>query len=740
MRKALANFVEGWREVRWLYPFSYYLLLSILLTTLVSYVAGSSFGKPTDFDLLLALAAGCISFYLAKFRPKSVFGREQRALNYIYTKQIPILIGITLLTLFVLLIILGARLHITQKTGERLVEWTLILAGIVLTNILSLYSQFYKESQGYMLRAAHRIWGYLLTFFIIEWVVAAFFFYLTLGLLLLSAQRFVVAFIIGVLVAAIPMALERSLLPKKGATVKSLERRLTTLLLKLNIAFRHNFAWAIRLCQEQDLYECQQPHGWGLKIAPADLGRRIRKLYEFYKYRIAEERKDPSLLRYDVDRTPWEMFYLLVRHTGRNKLRQYLKNPVPTHFPDWDGSERRRVVGRRSDRKDTNDLNSERTRGYDKDPVSYERTSMTRTEKVPQTDVEQQDEVFAAQVGSVSQERFASWAFSTAQRLRKAVGIGVILAAAISLQSLNPQTWSTLKPDQLDNFFKGLAPQRANLALIQAAACFLLALLTPKPSISAFALRKGINRPDHRTAKEACKRIQLFVVAAYLAWSLYYLVTGLALVLNPGKFDQAISVTLNTVPSVLLFWLYLELAEFTVDAPKVASGERKQDKGEALDSAADDDAPITDAAFHRVISLGVFALTIVPVWYASIRNDENAPFIINIFVVISSCLNGVALALVVGRLGSKIIDPGSITLGLLYFYAVIQPTAATFHISPAAQLIATTVALPLKVLLWLVFVWAFTTGILSEYVSEIRVLLIRERTSRQAKLEKEHKF
>jgi hypothetical protein len=81
-------------------------------------------------------------------------------------------------------------------------------------------------------------------------------------------------------------------------------------------------------------------------------------------------------------------------------------------------------------------------------------------------------------------------------------------------------------------------------------------------------------------------------------------------------------------------------------------------------------------------------------------------------------------------LGSKIIDPGSLTLGLLYFYAVIQPTAATFHASPTAHLFATTVALPLKVLLWLVFVWAFTTGVLSEYVHEIRVLLIRERISR----------
>jgi hypothetical protein len=49
----------------------------------------------------------------------------------------------------------------------------------------------------------------------------------------------------------------------------------------------------------------------------------------------------------------------------------------------------------------------------------------------------------------------------------------------------------------------------------------------------------------------------------------------------------------------------------------------------------------------------------------------------------------------------------STLLGLLYFYAVIQPMAAAFPDNPAVHLLATTVALPLKVLLWLVCVWAF---------------------------------
>ncbi|MDX6693053.1 MAG: hypothetical protein QOF02_656 [Blastocatellia bacterium] len=339
-----------------------------------------------------------------------------------------------------------------------------------------------------------------------------------------------------------------------------------------------------------------------------------------------------------------------------------------------------------------------------------------------------------AQTKSKSNEGFASWAFSTARLLRKAVGIGFILATAISIRHLKLEEWSTLAPgDAVKVFFNTLAPQRANLAFIQAAACFLLALMLPKPSTSTLIHRKSVSKVDRATAQKACQRIHSFVLAIYLAWSLYYLITGLSLLLGPSQFDQAISVTLNTVPSLLFIWLYLELAELTVDDVALSGADKKIDKDEAVKLAIS-----SEVLYYRVITLGIFALTIVPVWYASSRNDPSGPnavFVRNIFDLISACLNGVALALVVGRLGSKIIDPGSITLGLLYFYAVIQPTAAIFHNDPVAHLLATTVALPLKVLLWLVFVWALTTGILSEYVSEIRVLLVREQTSREVNLE-----
>jgi hypothetical protein len=347
---------------------------------------------------------------------------------------------------------------------------------------------------------------------------------------------------------------------------------------------------------------------------------------------------------------------------------------------------------------------------------------------------------------SQSRESFVSWAFSTMLDLRKVVGIGVLIAAAFSIRELEPQKWFALEPDKLKTFLEvEKASARANLALIQATACFLLALLTPGHKLPNFISRKRVDQPKDETAEKACIRIQLLVTATFLAWSLYYLITGLSLKLDRSPFDQAISVTLNMVPSVLLFWLYLELAEITIDEPDSDRMERKIDEGEIADPATDgklvhsSSATSTNhLAFHRVISLGVFVLTTVPVWVASGREGANAESIRNAFDMLSSCLNGVAIALVVGRLGSRILDLGSITLGLLYFYAVIQPIAPTFYNNPIAHVLATTVALPLKVLLWLVFVWAYTTGILAQYVNELRDFLTREYPKERGLTEQEN--
>lgn len=363
MRKGWDNFVAGWREARWIYLFSIYLLLFVSLITSISYAAGRKLDKPTTFDLVLALVAGCISFYLAKVNPVWVYWVVKW--EHKYSGPVLLLVAVAFNAFFILIIVGGALSHSAQRYSVEFIDLVLIMAGIVLTHVLSLHSQFYRESQGYMLRAARRIWVFLLSFFMVEWAVGVLLFYLIVVLLQTSVPSFVVAFIIGIIVAAIPKILESILLPKKATTVKTLERPLTRLLLKLNVAPGYNFAWAIEYLREQDLFDCQQPYGWGLNVPPVEIGRRIRKLYEFCKYRIAEERHDPSLLYYDVGRTPWDQFYLLTRHVGRKLLRQYIINPVTFGPPDWDGRERRRKVGTRADRDPSKDPDPSRGRMYD---------------------------------------------------------------------------------------------------------------------------------------------------------------------------------------------------------------------------------------------------------------------------------------------------------------------------------------------------------------------------------------
>jgi len=325
----------------------------------------------------------------------------------------------------------------------------------------------------------------------------------------------------------------------------------------------------------------------------------------------------------------------------------------------------------------------------------------------------------ATEGAPLSGQSFSSWAFSTVQRIRKAVGIGALFAAAFSIKNLVPDAWFAASDADLKAHIDANIDDRQILAVIQAATCIALALLTPRPSTERLASRRKekLSADELATSVKACRRIQLFVVAAYFAWALYYLFTAMSMS-RSDLFTRAFSLSLNTIPSVLLFWLYLELAELTVGPERVMpvpNGGREVSTRRSVG--------IGDALYHRVVSLSVLAVVVALAWYAQGVGEERGIMLLD---VCSSCLNGVSLALVVGRLGSKYIDPGAITLGLLYFYAVIQPTAPMFAEWPLLQLIATTVALPLKVLLWLVCVWAFTSGIMAEYVHEIRVLLTQE--------------
>lgn len=326
---------------------------------------------------------------------------------------------------------------------------------------------------------------------------------------------------------------------------------------------------------------------------------------------------------------------------------------------------------------------------------------------------------------------FPAWARSTWQQLRKAAGVGSLIAAAIAISFLDPTSWPRRWWDgTLNGLMDDKTDQRAMLAFVQAAACFLLALLTPRASIPR---RQPLHDQLRRDiAATVCRRVQLILIALFSFWSLYYAVTGLALLGQSGKLepaDRAFIITLSSITSLLLYWLYLELAELTVE------GQTREQITPVPGGAALSDPTRRDINVLMIAATGLLLLIVGLSWYGFAKLSTGAKEyekVLDAMDLAVACFSGVGLCLVVGRFGSKHLDPGPVTLFGLYFYAVIQPGAAMFGKDPLVHLAVTTLALPLKVLLWLVCVWAFTTGVLGEYVYELRLLVerVEERRSR----------
>jgi hypothetical protein len=250
----------------------------------------------------------------------------------------------------------------------QLIEFSLIgcsiAGGIILVHALLLFD-FSRNAEGYLFLAARRLKSFLVTVLLVEWLIGAFLFAISFSFLwAYLPMRMLLAVMVGMLTASFPYALERAFLPKKAPSLK-LQRFLIKLVFRLNLAVRYEFARAIAICREHDVFDCQSK-GWDLGISPKELGRRLRILYELKKVEIAMERGDASLLCFDEGRNPWEKFYLLVRHIGRDELRRRLMNELPSPCDGWDGRERRQMPGpgSTSDRKNQNP-NSHRIRCYD---------------------------------------------------------------------------------------------------------------------------------------------------------------------------------------------------------------------------------------------------------------------------------------------------------------------------------------------------------------------------------------
>jgi len=173
----------------------------------------------------------------------------------------------------------------------------------------------------------------------------------------------------------------------------------------------------------------------------------------------------------------------------------------------------------------------------------------------------------------------------------------------------------------------------------------------------------------------------------------------------------------ETLTAILIFFLYVELSQVTVN-DRVQLESKTASTSKILRS--------TDAYRHKisfsVLAMILIILSVLSFLYPSATAQSDVQVIIR-FIVAS--LSSVTLALVIGRLGSMYINPGTVTLSLLYFYASIQVFAALFD-ERLFLFVLTTLAMPLKILLWLVFIWAFTTRKLWEYLQEVRDIVEKQ--------------
>ncbi len=243
-----------------------------------------------------------------------------------------------------------------------------LLLGIIIAEWVNLYPRL-SDSAGYSWPAIKDSSLFLLPALIVRWVIG----WAILQLSLLADFKFfyswIWAAIVGLIAVLLPSAFERIL--DNIAPAKFITSSLVQILLRFNILTGQTIRRSVQKLKEQDNFDCQHSKGWwDIGLQEKQINRRLRMLYEGFKLEIACSHREPELLRHDVDISPAQKFYLLVAYVGRTRLRRALeeKPSSPPPGQDWDGTERRRVVGVKHDRKFP-DPNSFYSRVYDNEEL-----------------------------------------------------------------------------------------------------------------------------------------------------------------------------------------------------------------------------------------------------------------------------------------------------------------------------------------------------------------------------------
>jgi len=243
-----------------------------------------------------------------------------------------------------------------------------LFVGILIAELLAQYPRM-KDSKGYFWPALWRSSGFMLIALAARWILAWVLLELSKFSGLKLSDTWEWATVMGLVAVSLPTSIEAFI--DKKASVSLIQKPLIKLLRKYNMFTGQLLRRESQRLKQRDNYDCQNCRiPWQFGLTTQQVNRRLRVLYEFHKLQIANARKEPELLRHDIEIPSGQKFYLLVAHIGRRALRRVLQENGPTTLPDsnWSGEERRRRIGSKPDRKPS-DPNPLRFRIHDNEEL-----------------------------------------------------------------------------------------------------------------------------------------------------------------------------------------------------------------------------------------------------------------------------------------------------------------------------------------------------------------------------------
>ncbi len=352
-----------------------------------------------------------------------------------------------------------------------------------------------------------------------------------------------------------------------------------------------------------------------------------------------------------------------------------------------------------------------------------------------------------------SLDTFGHWLTSNkvlGRKLLSVAGVAGLLVSLHGLKMLPPLMETGDLPSLIDKWNDQLMHNAnmnsAFLHLLQALVCLVLVILTREPSedevkklyqgatqssqsqpspqgtiISRFKERvfPNLESVPLAGAYRAYIRIHVLLSVVFGAWFLYYATVGLGQLILRGAAASDehyfFSTAFDVWNSVALFWLYIELSNITV---------RPEQSGSEGDEAH---RSFLNARAHRWLAVLIGIGTTLAAFMLSFPGGALASigFWRMTLSFVCSSFAGVSFALVVGCMSRRLLSPGPIFLATLYFYSMLQLTGVSFadQNHPWMEVAATSLALPLKVLFWLVFMWSFQSGRMEQYVRETRMAM-----------------